>query len=70
VFSNTFAGIAPASVPSFIVAQIVGGAAAVLTIRALYPDITPEEAAAVVVPHSDARADAPGRPLAPAPPAS
>jgi hypothetical protein len=29
MFSNTFAGIAPASVPSFILAQLVGGAAAV-----------------------------------------
>jgi glycerol uptake facilitator-like aquaporin len=57
MFSNTFAGIAPASVFAFVVAQIVGGAAAVLTIRALYPDITPEEAAEVVVPHGDGRAE-------------
>ena len=26
MFSNTFAGIAPASVPGFVVAQLVGGA--------------------------------------------
>jgi glycerol uptake facilitator-like aquaporin len=51
MFSNTFAGIAPASVPSFVVAQIVGGAAAILTLRALYPDVTPAEAADVVIPH-------------------
>jgi glycerol uptake facilitator-like aquaporin len=69
MFSNTFAGIAPASVPEFVVAQIVGGAAAVLTIRALYPDITPAEAAEVVVPHPDGRADAPDLPAASAPPA-
>jgi arsenate reductase len=50
MFSNTFAGIAPASVPTFIVAQLVGGALAVLTLRVLYPDITPADAAAVVVP--------------------
>jgi arsenate reductase len=50
VFSNTFAGIAPASVPSFVVAQIVGGAAAILTIKALYPDVTPAEAADVAIP--------------------
>jgi glycerol uptake facilitator-like aquaporin len=50
MFSNTFAGIAPASVGSFVLAQLAGGAAAVLLIRALYPDITPAEAASVVVP--------------------
>ena len=66
MFSNTFAGIAPASVPSFVVAQIVGGAAAVLALLLLYPDITPEEAAEVVVPHGDGRAD--DRSLAPTSP--
>jgi arsenate reductase len=49
-FSNTFAGIAPASVPSFVAAQIVGGAAAILTLKALYPDVTPAQAAEVVIP--------------------
>jgi glycerol uptake facilitator-like aquaporin len=48
IFSNTFAGIAPASVPGFVVAQLVGGAAALLVLRTLYPDITPAEAAEVV----------------------
>ena len=42
MFSDTFAGIAPASVPAFIVAQLVGGALAIGVIRALYPDITPD----------------------------
>jgi glycerol uptake facilitator-like aquaporin len=51
VFSNSFAGIAPASVPGFVVAQLVGGACAILAIRALYPDVTPAEAAEVVMPH-------------------
>src|SRR5947209_7324303 len=51
VFSNTFAGIAPASVPAFIVAQALGGAAALLAVRVLYPDITPADAAAVVLAH-------------------
>ncbi len=51
MFSNTFAGIAPASVPGFIAAQIVGGVCAVLAIRVLYPDVTPAEAAEVVMPH-------------------
>jgi arsenate reductase len=50
MFSDTFAGIAPASVPAFMVAQLVGGACAVLVLRALYPDVTPADAAKVVVP--------------------
>jgi glycerol uptake facilitator-like aquaporin len=51
MFSDTFAGIAPASAPLFIGAQVVGGGLAVLLVRALYPDITPSQAAEVVVPH-------------------
>jgi arsenate reductase len=51
MFSNTFAGIAPSSAPSFIAAQIAGGVLAVIVIRALYPDITGAEAADVIVPH-------------------
>ncbi len=70
MFSNTFAGIAPASVPAFVLAQIVGGAAAVIVLRVLYPDITAEEAAEIMVPHSDGRADAPDQPVPSAPPAS
>ncbi len=54
MFSDTFAGIAPSSVASFIAAQIVGGVLAVGVIKALYPDITPAEAAAVIVPHDPA----------------
>jgi glycerol uptake facilitator-like aquaporin len=50
--SNTFAGIAPASVPGFILAQLIGAGIAAAAIRVLYPDIGPAEAAAVVVPHS------------------
>jgi arsenate reductase len=50
MFSNTFAGIAPASVPTFILAQLAGGLVAALTLRVLYPGITPADAAAVVVP--------------------
>jgi len=53
MFSNTFAGIAPASVPGFVIAQLVGGAVAVGVIRYLYPDITPDEAAEAVMPHKD-----------------
>jgi glycerol uptake facilitator-like aquaporin len=69
MFSNTFAGIAPASVPSFVVAQVVGGAVAILGLLVLYPDITAAEAAEVVVPHGDGRAAAPDRPLTSTPPA-
>jgi glycerol uptake facilitator-like aquaporin len=50
MFSDTFAGIAPASVPSFIVFQLVGGGVAIAAIRALYPDLTPAEAADIMVP--------------------
>ena len=50
MFSATFAGIAPASVPAFIAAQLVGGALAVVVIRALYPGVTAAEAADVTVP--------------------
>jgi glycerol uptake facilitator-like aquaporin len=59
MFSNTFAGIAPASVPGFIVAQLVGGACAILAIWALYPDITPAEAADAIMPHHEQPASQP-----------
>jgi arsenate reductase len=52
MFSNTFAGIAPSSVPSFIGAQIIGGALAIVAIKALYPSITPADATDVIVPHN------------------
>ncbi|MFI5082975.1 MAG: MIP/aquaporin family protein [Streptosporangiales bacterium] len=51
MFSDTFAGIAPSSVLPFVAAQIVGGALAVVVIRALYPRITPAQAADIIVPH-------------------
>jgi glycerol uptake facilitator-like aquaporin len=51
IFSNTFAGIAPASVPGYVVAQAAGGVIAVLAIRTLYPGITSSDAAEVVLPH-------------------
>ena len=53
MFSDTFAGIAPASVPSFVAAQLVGGACAILAIRVLYPDVTPGEAGELIVPHHE-----------------
>ncbi len=56
MFSDTFAGIAPASVPLYLAAQIVGGVLAVLLVRVLYPGLKPAEAADVVVPHVAASA--------------
>jgi glycerol uptake facilitator-like aquaporin len=37
MFSDTFAGIAPASVPAFVVVQLLGGVAALGLIAVLYP---------------------------------
>jgi glycerol uptake facilitator-like aquaporin len=47
--SDTFAGIAPASVPMFVLAQLVGAAAGVAAVAVLYPNIA-DAAEAVVVP--------------------
>jgi len=52
MFSDTFAGIAPSSAPVFIGAQAIGGLLAFGIIRALYPGVTPMEAADVVIPHN------------------
>ncbi len=52
IFSNTFAGIAPTSVPAFVIAQAIGGLLAFPAIRALYPEVTAAEAATVVLPHT------------------
>jgi len=54
MFSDTFAGIAPASAPAFIAAQVIGGALAVGLIRALYPGVTPADAERILVPHAAA----------------
>jgi len=59
MFSNSFAGIAPSSVPNFIAAQVVGGVLAVVVIKALYPSLTPAQAGEVVVPHPAATPDIP-----------
>jgi glycerol uptake facilitator-like aquaporin len=57
MFSDTFAGIAPSSVPSFIAAQILGGVLAVGVIKMLYPGVTRAEAADIIVPHLRGRTD-------------
>jgi len=48
--TNTFAGIRPQDAPPFLVAQVVGAAAATLLFRWLVPTL-PTSAADVVVPH-------------------
>jgi|ERR1043165_6212442 glycerol uptake facilitator-like aquaporin len=50
--SDTFAGIRPADAPGFIVAQLLGAAAATALLRWLVPTL-PEEAKAVIVPHGE-----------------
>jgi len=51
IFSDTFAGIAPASVPAFVLAQAVGAGLGLGLVLALYPDVA-EAADDVVVQHS------------------
>ncbi len=53
MFSDSFAGITPASVPAYVIAQLCGAAVGVAAIRTLYPHVTPADAADVVLPHSD-----------------
>jgi glycerol uptake facilitator-like aquaporin len=53
MFSNTFAGIAPSSAPSFVAAQAVGGVVAFGAILVLYPKLSPEDAGDILVAHSD-----------------
>lgn len=53
MLSDTFAGIAPSSVPMFVLMQLVGAAAAAVVVQLLYPVAT-DEAGDVVVPHPSA----------------
>ena len=52
MFSDTFAGIDPASAPWFLLAELVGMALAIVLVRVIYPDIA-DVADQVVVPHGD-----------------
>jgi glycerol uptake facilitator-like aquaporin len=52
MLSNTFAGIAPTSVPMFVVMQLIGASAGVAAVALLYPKITARTDAAVV-PHQN-----------------
>jgi hypothetical protein len=40
MFSDSFAGIAPGSVPPFLIAQLLGGAVGYAIVRYLYPSST------------------------------
>jgi glycerol uptake facilitator-like aquaporin len=60
MFSNTFAGIAPASVPGFVAPRLIGGALGIGLIRALYPNVTREQAADAALPQADGAMDARG----------
>jgi glycerol uptake facilitator-like aquaporin len=51
--TDTFAGIRPADVPAFIVAQAIGAAAATMLFQWLVPAL-PQSAEAVIVPHDQA----------------
>ncbi len=53
MFSDTFAGIAPSSVPSFVGAELLGGVLAIVLVRLLYPGVTHDDAAHVLLPHDD-----------------
>jgi arsenate reductase len=55
MFSNTFAGIAPSSAPSFVAAELLGGVVGFGLVRVLYSDITPREAENVTVAHGLSR---------------
>jgi glycerol uptake facilitator-like aquaporin len=59
-FTDTFAGIAPGSVPAFIGAQLVGLLIGVGLVLALYPNAG-ASADDVVVPHNAAKAGKPAR---------
>jgi arsenate reductase len=50
MLSDTFAGIAPASAPAFILFQLIGGGVGFGLVRLLYPGLRPSEAAQAVMP--------------------
>jgi glycerol uptake facilitator-like aquaporin len=50
--SDTFAGIEPASVPGFVIAQLIGGLLGLARARCLHPAL-PDDADDIVVPHAD-----------------
>ncbi|WP_307874898.1 aquaporin [Frankia nepalensis] len=67
MFSDTFAGIAPASVPAFAAVQLAGGAVGYGLVRLFYPSTPagPAQAAEVLLPHPSAAAPTNGNGAAP-----
>ena len=61
--SDTFAGIAPSSVPMFVLLQAVGGALGVAAVALLYPRIA-DRAGEAVVPHEETLTPPPGAAVA------
>jgi glycerol uptake facilitator-like aquaporin len=61
MFSDTFAGIAPASVPAFGLAQLVGAALGAGLVLALYPDAA-ASADAALLPHGSDHTTTDSRP--------
>jgi arsenate reductase len=65
MFSDTFAGIAPSSVPPFIGAQVVGGVVVVGLIAVLFPGLSGTESADIIVRHLRGADDPEVEPLTP-----
>lgn len=59
IFSDTFAGIAPGSVPPFVVAQLIGGVVGVGLLLLLFPKVK-HAAGDIVIPHPAEAVMAPG----------
>jgi len=57
MFSDTFAGIDPSSVPAFVVFQVVGSVVALVLVRALYPGID-RDLPDLIVDHHDEPSEA------------
>lgn len=66
-FSDTFAGIEPASAPMFVVAQIAAVAVGAVLIKAIYPDIEMVSDHVVVPQQQPRNDDLPQDPVGPAP---
>ena len=65
--SDSFAGIAPGSIPAFVAAQLAGAVLALGVVRVLYPSVA-DAAPALVVPHPPEDAELVALPTAPVPP--
>ena len=65
VFSDTFAGISPASVPGFALAQVLGAGVGVVLVLALYPDAAATADDVLLPSATDARSSDPAIPRSP-----